>query len=137
MAGADTAQPVAPRQSKILLAEDNAVNMLLARDMLARCGQKVHLAKDGDQAVVMTIDAAMRGEPFDLILMDIQMPEMNGIEAIEAIRADGNTIPIIALTALAMPGDRERCLAVGADDYLSKPISLRQLVVAIEKLLVV
>ena len=70
----------------------------------------------------------------DLVLMDIQMPEMDGLQAIKRLRADETTavLPIIALTALAMPGDRERCLAAGADAYLSKPLSLKALLAVIE-----
>jgi CheY-like chemotaxis protein len=73
----------------------------------------------------------------DLIVMDIQMPEMDGLEAIRRIRSDeyGQSIPIIALTALAMPGDREKCLAAGANEYLSKPVSLRRLSETIERFL--
>jgi CheY-like chemotaxis protein len=88
--------------------------------------------KNGREA----IDAAKIHMP-DLILMDIQMPEIDGIEAISQIRLNPSLVntPIIALTALAMPEDRERCLKAGANDYLSKPIKLKQLVMAIQKLL--
>lgn len=114
----------------VLLAEDREANILTLLDYLTLKGYNVIVARNGRQAVDMA-----RTENPDIILMDIQMPEMSGLEAIEALRNIGNTIPIIALTALAMPGDRERCLAIGADDYMSKPVSLRQLVTAIEKLL--
>ena len=119
-----------PIQTTILLAEDREANILTLLDYLTIKGYRVIVARNGLEAVEMT-----RSHRPNIILMDIQMPEMNGLEAIGMIRADANPVPIIALTALAMPGDRERCLAVGANDYISKPISLRQLVSAIEKLL--
>ena len=90
------------------------------------------VAKSGRDA----ISAAQRQNP-DLILMDIQMPGMDGLEAMQQIRLNATLadIPIIALTALAMPGDRERCLAAGADEYLSKPVKLKQLATNIQQLL--
>jgi signal transduction histidine kinase len=108
----------------ILLAEDNDRNLEVYRDYLAHCGYKVVTACNGHEALIR----ANESEP-DLILMDIQMPEMDGLTAIERLRAshDRATTPIIALTALAMPGDRERCMAAGASDYLSKPIPLKHL----------
>ena len=119
-----------PTQKTILLAEDREANILTLLDYLTIKGYRVIVARNGIEAVEMT-----RSHRPNIILMDIQMPEMNGLEAIGRIRAEANPVPIIALTALAMPGDRERCLAVGANDYISKPISLRQLVSAIETLL--
>ena len=90
------------------------------------------LAKDGIEAVELT-----KSYHPDLILMDIQMPEMDGLEAIKQIRLNPDlaTIPIIALTALAMPGDQEKCLAAGANEYLSKPLKLKALVNTIQQLL--
>ena len=113
----------------ILLAEDREANILTLLDYLTIKGFDVSVARNGKQAVEMT-----QASPPNLILMDIQMPEMNGLDAIRHIRADDRTknIPIVALTALAMPGDREKCLEAGANDYISKPISLRQLVEVIE-----
>ena len=105
----------------VLLAEDNKVNQMLARRLLERWGHQVVIAETGREAV-----AAHARQAFDVILMDVQMPEMNGFEATGAIRATesgGRRIPIIAMTAHAMIGDRERCLAAGMDDYISKPIS--------------
>jgi CheY-like chemotaxis protein/HPt (histidine-containing phosphotransfer) domain-containing protein len=118
-----------------LLAEDNAVNQKLALRLLEKQGHHVTVAGDGREAL-----AALEQKPFDLVLMDVQMPEMNGFEATGAIRErerrreSGQHIPIIAMTAHAMKGDRERCLAAGMDDYVSKPIIARKLFEAIERL---
>ena len=104
----------------ILLAEDNPVNAKLAQHMLAKAGYRLTLAKDG-QETIDVFDA--NPEQFDLILMDIQMPEIDGYKATKILREKGfNDIPIIAMTAHAMQGDRERCLKAGLDDYISKPI---------------
>ena len=98
-------------------------------DYLSAKGHRIIVARNGVEA----IERAQAEQP-DLILMDIQMPEMDGLEAMRRLRADGalSTVPVIALTALAMPGDRERCLEAGANEYLSKPVSLRQLVAMIK-----
>jgi len=105
----------------VLLAEDNAVNQRLAARLLEKCGHRVSLANNGREAV-----AAFVQQTFDLVLMDVQMPEMDGFEAAAAIReyerASAIRVPIIALTARAMPGDEERCLRAGMDAYVSKPI---------------
>ena len=113
--------PVAarPTSTRVLLAEDNAINQKLAIRLLEKMGCRVDVAANGLEAVQMSSQA-----PYSLILMDCLMPEMDGFEATQAIRqaeADGKRIPIVALTANAMAGDRERCLASGMDDYLSKP----------------
>jgi CheY-like chemotaxis protein len=116
----------------ILLAEDNEANIATFFSYLRAKGYRILLATDGQQA----IDLAKAHHP-DLILMDIQMPVMDGLEAIKQIRIDPNLvdIPIIALTALAMADDRERCLTAGANDYLAKPVKLRELFLSIQKLL--
>ncbi|WRH67787.1 MAG: ATP-binding protein [Planktothrix sp. GU0601_MAG3] len=116
----------------ILLAEDNEANIVTFSSYLEAKGYRILLANDGQQA----IDLAKAEHP-DLILMDIQMPVMDGLEAIKLIRLDPNLadIPIIALTALAMAGDRERCLAAGANEYLAKPVKLRQLSIMIHQML--
>jgi CheY-like chemotaxis protein len=116
----------------ILLAEDNEANIATLSSYLSAKGCHVLLAKNGQEA----IDLSQQHE-LDLILMDIQMPEVDGLEAIRQIRSQPGRaeIPIIALTALAMPGDRERCLEVGANDYLSKPIKLKQLTAAMRQFL--
>jgi two-component system, sensor histidine kinase and response regulator len=106
---------------RILLAEDNSVNQRLATRMLEKEGHLVVVAANGKEAMT-----AWLNQPFDLILMDMQMPEMDGFQATSAIRrveaASNSHIPIIAVTAHAMAGDRERCLTAGMDDYLSKPL---------------
>ena len=105
----------------ILLAEDNAVNQRLARVLLEKAGHSVVVANTGQNAVRLWAE-----QPFDLILMDVQMPDMDGLEATAAIRRreqpSGTHIPIVAMTAHAMSGDRQRCLDAGMDDYTSKPI---------------
>lgn len=114
----------------ILLAEDNKINSKILADYLKNQGYQVTMAYNGYE----TIEKAQQVEP-SLILMDIQMPDIDGLEATRQIRTYEalKETPIIALTALAMSGDRERCLAAGANDYLSKPISLMELVSCIEK----
>ncbi len=110
---------------KILLAEDSPINQRLAIGLLERKGHRVVVASDGKVAV-----EKFRGESFDLVLMDVQMPEMDGFEATRAIReAEGHErrVPIIAMTAHAMKGDRERCLEAGMDAYLAKPIRASEL----------
>ena len=115
--------------SYILLVEDNETNISTFSDYLQAKGYRVQVARTGHEALARAAEAMP-----DLILLDIQMPGMDGLEVMQHIRADATlyTIPIIALTALAMPGDRERCLQAGANDYLSKPISLRTLISTIE-----
>ncbi len=114
----------------ILLAEDNRVNQRLAGRLLEKAGHRVVIASNGLKAV-----AAFEKEAFDLILMDVQMPEMNGYEATASIRekekVSGGHIPIIAMTAHAMKGDRERCLEAGMDGYVAKPIKIEELFEAI------
>ena len=116
----------------ILLAEDNEANIATFSSYLEAKGYRILLATDGQQV----IDFAKAAQP-DLILMDIQMPVIDGLEAIKQIRLDPNlvNIPIIALTSLAMEGDRDRCLAAGANDYLSKPVKLKQLNLLIQQVL--
>ena len=121
------------RPLRVLLAEDHPVNQKLVTRLLERAGHTVHVAADGRAAV-----AALEREPFDLVLMDVQMPEMDGFEATAAIRAreresGGHTV-IIAMTAHAMKGDCERCLAAGMDGYVAKPIDRRDLFEAIRRL---
>jgi PAS domain S-box-containing protein len=117
----------------VLLAEDNLVNQKLAVRILEKHGHTVKVAANGTAAL-----AAFRREPFAAVLMDVQMPEMNGFEATARIRQleriTGTHTPIIAMTAHAMAGDRERCLAAGMDDYISKPIHAAELTQIIERL---
>jgi signal transduction histidine kinase/DNA-binding response OmpR family regulator len=106
----------------ILVAEDHPINQRVTHALISRCGHQVQLAANGVQAVEM-----VESQHFDLVFMDVQMPVMDGFEATAAIRRQsaktGRYLPIIAITAHAMKGDRERCLAVGMDDYLTKPIN--------------
>jgi PAS domain S-box-containing protein len=113
---------------RVLLAEDNPINQTLAVRMLERMGHRVDVAGNGLEAVEMAA-----GKRFDVILMDVQMPQMGGFDATQHIRAqDGQRYtPIIAMTAHAMTGDRERCLAAGMDGYLSKPIRVPELMRAL------
>ncbi len=115
---------------RILLAEDNVVNQRVALRILEKAGHSVVLARDGAEAV-----EKFNGQRFDMVLMDMQMPKMSGIEATATIRKmeAGLRTPIIALTAHAMSGDRQRCLDAGMDDYLAKPIHASALVALINK----
>jgi PAS domain S-box-containing protein len=114
------------RALRVLLAEDNPVNQTLATRILEKLGHNVQVANNGKEA----LEQAQAGD-FDLIVMDVQMPEMDGLEATAAIRAaeagTGKHVPIVAMTAHAMKGDRERCLNAGMDGYLSKPIRIDEL----------
>jgi two-component system sensor histidine kinase/response regulator len=119
------------RRVHILLAEDNPMNQKLAVTLLKKAGYSVDAVEDGR----MVMEAVKR-RAYDLILMDVQMPEMNGFEATQAIRVregEAKHTPIIAMTAHAMKGDRERCLQAGMDDYISKPIEPQEFFDAIEK----
>jgi PAS domain S-box-containing protein len=117
---------------KILLAEDHAANVLTIGEYLEDHGYEVIIAHDGLKA----IEKAQETTP-EIILMDIQMPAMNGLDAMRHLRANPRfkSTPIIALTALAMPGDRERCLEAGANEYMSKPVSLKKLLHTIKEML--
>jgi CheY-like chemotaxis protein len=119
------------RQLRVLLAEDSLVNQKLAVALLERRGHLVTVANNGREALVAT-----ESQEFDLVLMDVQMPEMDGYEATRAIRMaerqSGLHLPIIAVTAHAFKGDEARCLAAGMDAYISKPISAAELYQAIQ-----
>ncbi len=131
---APPSSPPAARSLRVLLAEDSPVNRKLARAVLEKQGHRVTEARDGREAV-----AIAARQPFDLVLMDVQMPEMDGLQATRAIRAaersTGLHVPILALTAHALKGDREACLAAGMDGYVSKPVTARQLHQAIEEVM--
>jgi signal transduction histidine kinase/ActR/RegA family two-component response regulator len=120
------------RPARILVAEDNIVNQRVAAALLTKRGHTVTVVNNGREAV-----DAMQRERFDLVLMDVQMPEMDGFEATAAIRRmeqdTGRRVRIVAMTAHAMSGDRENCLAAGMDDYLSKPIDQRTLYAVVEQ----
>jgi len=115
---------------RILVAEDAQTNQVLIRLLLERMGFEVTIAGNGAEAVARALD-----ETFEMILMDIQMPNMNGYEATKALRKEGITTPIVALTANAMKGDDKRCLEAGCDDYLAKPIGYNDLRAVISKYL--
>ncbi|HMD99495.1 MAG TPA: response regulator [Terriglobia bacterium] len=122
------------RRLQILLAEDNSVNQKLASRLLEKQGHNVVSVANGREALEQ-----IERQIFDLVLMDIQMPVMGGLEATEAIRSreksTGAHLPIIAMTAHAMQGDRDRCLAAGMDDYVSKPIDVKQLFTVVQNVL--
>jgi signal transduction histidine kinase/DNA-binding response OmpR family regulator len=119
----------AARKMRILLAEDSAVNQRVAVRLLEKDGHVVTVVGDGRQAVT-----AAEGGGFDLILMDVQMPELDGLEATQRIRAAGHAVPIVAMTAHAMKGDADRCLAAGMNGYVAKPVSAARLREAIDAL---
>jgi signal transduction histidine kinase/DNA-binding response OmpR family regulator len=126
--------PEEKHRARILLAEDNAVNQTLAKRILEKRGYSVTVAGDGRAAL-----EAFQAEAFDLVLMDIQMPEMDGFEATAAIRErekhTGGHIPIVAITAHALEGDQEKCLASGMDGFTTKPIRTSELFAVIERML--
>jgi len=126
--------PSLPKSTRILLAEDNAVNQKIVIKMLEKYGVRVDAVASGKEAL-----DALRLAPYDLVLMDVQMPEMDGYEATRMIRqgkaGPQDKLPIIALTANAMTGDRERCLDAGMSDYVTKPVHLHDLLSVIERAL--
>ncbi len=128
-----TSRKPCQRSLHVLLTEDNLVNQRLAFRLLEKRGHSVVIANNGREAV-----DALHHEKFDVVLMDVQMPEMDGFEATKLIRArerdSGGHVPIVAMTAHAMKGDRERCLETGMDSYISKPLVPNELLEAIESL---
>jgi len=115
---------------KVLVAEDCLTNQALIESLLKRMGMEVTIAQDGNETVEKVLS-----ESFDLVFMDIQMPNLNGLDATRTLRKKGVTTPIVALTAYAMKGDDTKCLEAGCNDYLSKPIDRRDLVAVIGKYL--
>jgi CheY-like chemotaxis protein len=126
------AAATASRTEAVLLAEDNAVNQKVALLMLAKAGYRADVAADGHEAI-----AAVKRQHYDIVLMDVQMPELDGLEAARQINtlrpARADRPWIIAITANAMQGDRELCLAAGMDDYISKPMKTEELAAALER----
>jgi two-component system, cell cycle response regulator DivK len=116
--------------AQILVVEDNEKNMKLFRDVLLATGYRTLEATTGGEAVALAAEHSP-----DLVLMDIQLPDIDGVEALGRLRADGRTasVPVLALTAQAMEGDRERFLAAGFDDYLSKPVNVADLVAIVKR----
>jgi CheY-like chemotaxis protein/HPt (histidine-containing phosphotransfer) domain-containing protein len=122
------------RSLRVLVTEDNPINQVFVGDLLQREGHTVFLANTGPEAL-----AVLAQHPVDVVLMDVQMPEMSGFELTACIREQekltGTRLPIIAVTAHAMKGDRQRCLEAGMDDYLAKPITAWELIAALERVL--
>lgn len=114
--------------TKILVVEDNPLNMELVVEILRSKGFNVQTAEDGEEAIRKTVN-----EVFDLILMDIELPGIDGIEATKIIREKNKYVPIIALTSYAMKGDRERFLSAGFDDYISKPLDVIEFISKLDK----
>ncbi len=133
---ATAAEPKQVQSLQILLVEDSLVNQKLAVALLEGQGHKITVVNNGREAI-----AALQAEKFDMVLMDVQMPEMDGLEATEKIRAmeqhTGTHIPIVAMTAHSLMGDRERCLAAGMDGYIAKPIHVAELFNVIDGLFAV
>ena len=113
---------------RVLVVEDVKLNRVLLAKILRKAGGDVVCAEDGKQGVEAAQAARDEGRPFDLILMDMQMPVMDGYEATRTLRAEGDDVPIVALTAHAMKGDRDRCIEAGCDDYATKPIDRTEIV---------
>ena len=116
--------------AQVLVVEDNEKNMKLFRDVLVAAGYRTLEATTGEEAVAVATEHSP-----DLVLMDIQLPDIDGVEALGRLRADGRTasLPVLALTAQAMEGDRERFLAAGFDGYLSKPVNVGDLVATVAR----
>ena len=114
--------PTPKLSGRVLLVEDGPDNQRLISHHLERAGAQVTIAPNGKLGVEAALASKAEGKPFDLIVMDMQMPELDGYAATEQLRQSGWKGPILALTAHALTGDRERCLAAGCDDYACKPI---------------
>ena len=131
-ASVDAAKDESPAGLNVLLTEDNPVNQLTATTMLKKLGHKVDVANNGLEALEKLAE-----NDYDIVFMDVQMPEMDGMTATARIRDDeketGKHIPIVAMTAHAMQGDREKCLDGGTDEYVSKPIRRKDLKAVIER----
>jgi CheY-like chemotaxis protein len=131
VAGDAPAERAGQNALRVLLAEDNVINQKVAFRMLERLGYRADVAANGVEVL-----QALRRQPYDVVLMDVQMPEMDGLEATRQIRASfaPDAQPcVIAVTANAMTGDRERCLEAGADDYLAKPVDVHALSEALQR----
>jgi CheY-like chemotaxis protein len=129
--GGAAASAASARGARVLLAEDNVDNQRLVAHFLRKAGMEVDIAANGELAVARALAAREGGAPYDAILMDIDMPVLDGYAATRRLRQSGHEGPIVALTAHALSGDRERCLEAGCDDYLTKPIGRDALVAAL------
>jgi len=118
---------------RILLAEDVPDNQRLIGFLLRKAGATVEIAENGQIALDLALAAKRAGNSFDVILMDVQMPVMDGYEATQKLRSAGYTEPIIALTVQAMTGEREKCIDAGCDDYLTKPVDRETLLHLVSK----
>jgi signal transduction histidine kinase/ActR/RegA family two-component response regulator len=124
-----------PLHGRILVAEDNQANRKLMSLRLSQAGAQVVTAGNGQEALDRSREAALEGRPFDAVIMDMQMPVLDGYEAVKHLRADGFTKPIIAVTAFAMSEDREECIGMGCDDFVSKPIEWNRFMLKLTRLL--
>lgn len=131
----ESSQTARRLSGRILVVEDAPANRRLIETLLNRAGLEVELAEDGEAGCDKALASRSEGRPFGAILMDVQMPHVNGYEATRRLRSNGWSGPIIAITAHAMAGDREKCLEAGYDDYVSKPVSLEKLMTLLEGML--
>jgi len=130
-----TANPTRKLDGRVLLAEDGPDNRRLIVHHLTRAGATVEIAENGQQALDMLTSARNSGCPYDLLILDMHMPVLDGYSTAQRLRADGCTIPVLALTASSMTGDRERCIEAGCSDYQPKPISAEALLLACHTLM--
>ena len=129
----DSVAPLESLDCRVLLAEDGLDNQRLIRTLLEKAGAKIEVVDNGRLACQLALNALDAGNPFDVILMDMQMPVMDGYKATATLREAGYTGPIIALTAHAMSSDREKCLNAGCDDHVIKPVDRRTLISVVGK----
>ena len=127
--------PSSRLDARILVTDDNLANQRLISLRLRRAGAEVVTAGNGEEALDRASEAALAGRPFDVVIMDMQMPVLDGYEAVPRLRARGFTNPILAVTAYAMSEDRDECLRLGCDDFISKPIEWDRMLAKLTRLL--
>ncbi len=127
-----TSAPGSARCAQVLLVEDTRVNQMVLERFLTGAGHTVTLASDGDEALDI-IETQRRGAGFDVVLLDMHMPRVDGYTVVRAMREFGDRTPVIALTASSMPGDREGCIAAGCTDYLLKPVTRMTLLEMVQR----